>query len=599
MKIQGVCLTSVCCLTLILACLIFICPGYCAFINKQYVVRYDRGWDILCDPYVVQKNDWIFKVFRQKGEISHNDYPEFLQIFQRLNPHVRDVDRIRPGQHVLIPLKKITPKASQEPSPGVVTIPFLADSRMSEVLGRYSSPYRVQSGDSVSILISRQFEGYGTQAYEQGMKLFRMVNPKIKNLNRIYVGQVIRIPDPDIQSQPWYPALFAPSAGYGKTSEVDPSVTVVQKTMISGPAKDADKQTESSLSKVAWAMDAKLYNKGVYYFPRLGWEDVKVDLSRSPFMELRDGTRVFFPMIADFQSPEIKMAKFFWKNVNIVTIGPRDSVEQIFDAVVDGFENKILKTPLVLSDRGVKIQVRGMWIMEQHEPSEEEKRYLCITLIDGPKARTPTSIVRYLDQKNVVVKEVLKGEISTSGDSKGLRLQGASEDIRVINGQNHKTFVKDFLGAMGYRYQPNQTISFEYAGIAIDAVSNLASHDSGTSFFVDFGEFYGDAVQAIKKSGHNIIQIKEREPLDAVSLRLFDAMGVSVTETPSFLVAERSSGHTTALTIPGFLIDDSHTPKTLLAMVPLHDGVVEFLSNSGINVMRVQLNDHWMDQTPF
>ncbi|MBW2237725.1 MAG: hypothetical protein JRF39_01535, partial [Deltaproteobacteria bacterium] len=177
MKTQGVCLTSVCCSILFLACLIVIRPADSAFVYKNYIVRYDRGWDILCDPYVVKKNDWILKLFRQKGEISHKDFPEFLRIFKRLNPHVHDIDRIRPGQHILIPLKKVRQDALPAQSPGVVTIPFLADSRMSEALEKYSSPYRVQRGDFISILISRQFEGYGAKAYEQGMKLFRVMNP--------------------------------------------------------------------------------------------------------------------------------------------------------------------------------------------------------------------------------------------------------------------------------------------------------------------------------------------------------------------------------------------------------------------------------------
>mgnify|MGYP000188450637 CR=1 FL=1 len=184
MKIQDVCLISVCCSTLVLACLIVLRPAYCAFVYKNYVVRYDRGWNILCDPYVVKKNDWIFKLFRQKGELSHKDYPEFLRIFKRLNPHVHNIDRIRPGQHILIPLKKVTRDALPEQSSGVVTIPFIADSRMSQALERHSSPYRVQKGDSISILIAKQFKGYGTQAYENGMKLFRdmdIMPPSITN----------------------------------------------------------------------------------------------------------------------------------------------------------------------------------------------------------------------------------------------------------------------------------------------------------------------------------------------------------------------------------------------------------------------------------
>ena len=599
MKIQDVCLTSVCCSTLVLACLIVLRPAYCAFVYKNYVVRYDRGWDILCDPYVVKKNDWIFKLFRQKGEISHKDYPEFLRIFKRLNPNVRDIDRIRPGQHIVIPLKKVRRDALPEQSSGVVTIPFLADSRMSQALEKYSSPYRVQKGDSISILISRQFEGHGTQAYEQGMKLFRVMNPKIKNLNRIYVGQVIRIPDPEIQSQPRVPSLFEQTTQHGKTADIDPSITAGQKTPIPDMAKDTEKQTESPLSEVAWALDAKFFNKGVYYFPRLGWEDVKVDLSRSPFMELRDGTRVFFPMNADHQASEIKMAQSFWKDVHIVTTGPGESVEQIFDTVLGRFENKVVKNRLSVSDHGVKIEVRGMWIIEQPEPSEEEKRYLCITLIEGPEERTPASIIRYLDQNGIVIKEVFKGKISAARESNAPRYKRTSEDVHVINASNHKVFVSNFLGAMGYRYQPNETISFEYAGITIDAASNLATHNSGTSFLVDFGEFYGDAVHAIKKSGRNIIQVKDSDTLDAISARLLGAMGVSFTENPIFLAAKRSAGHNTTLTIPGFLIDDTKTPETLLAMVPLDDGVVEFLANKGIKIMRVKLNDHWIDRTPF
>ena len=55
------------------------------FLYKNYTLRYDRGWDVLCDPYVIKKNDWIYKLFRQRGEIAHNDFPEFLRIFKRIN----------------------------------------------------------------------------------------------------------------------------------------------------------------------------------------------------------------------------------------------------------------------------------------------------------------------------------------------------------------------------------------------------------------------------------------------------------------------------------------------------------------------------------
>ncbi|MBW1842084.1 MAG: hypothetical protein JRI75_09870, partial [Deltaproteobacteria bacterium] len=110
------------CIVLIL-CFVVSYPSYGAFFYKNYVVRYDRGRDILCDPYVVKKNDWVIKLFKEKGEIAHTDFPEFLRIFKRINPHIRDTDLIRPGQHILIPLQKIRGNTLPGQSSGIVTIP--------------------------------------------------------------------------------------------------------------------------------------------------------------------------------------------------------------------------------------------------------------------------------------------------------------------------------------------------------------------------------------------------------------------------------------------------------------------------------------------
>ena len=75
-------------------------PVWAAILYKSYIVRQDRGIDILYDPYVVQKNDYVFKLFRQRGEIAEAEFSEFLEVFKRLNPHIPDVNTILPGQHI-------------------------------------------------------------------------------------------------------------------------------------------------------------------------------------------------------------------------------------------------------------------------------------------------------------------------------------------------------------------------------------------------------------------------------------------------------------------------------------------------------------------
>ncbi len=59
MKFQGACLASAFFVILIPACLMFPRSADTAFLYKTYTIKYDRGWDILCDPYVVKKDDWL------------------------------------------------------------------------------------------------------------------------------------------------------------------------------------------------------------------------------------------------------------------------------------------------------------------------------------------------------------------------------------------------------------------------------------------------------------------------------------------------------------------------------------------------------------
>jgi hypothetical protein len=140
-------------------------PTASSLIYKNYVIHYDRGWDILCEPYVVQSGDWILKIFRQKGEIAYNDFREFLGIFQRLNPHVHDIDMIRPGQTIQIPLRKLEPGELPGQAGGVVTIPFVSLTRVIDVLHQHLPTYVIQSGDTVSALISARFGRFGSEAY--------------------------------------------------------------------------------------------------------------------------------------------------------------------------------------------------------------------------------------------------------------------------------------------------------------------------------------------------------------------------------------------------------------------------------------------------
>ena len=143
--------------------------------------------------------------------------------------------------------------------------------------------------------------------------------------------------------------------------------------------------------------------------------------------------------------------------------------------------------------------------------------------------------------------------------------------------------------AMGYQYAPNKNISFQYAGIQINATSNLAIKDNDNIFYIDFGNFYGDAIQAIEKSGYSIIQVKDNDGLDDIIQKLLGAMNISFTKDPTFLAAKRPADYNTQLTIPGFFLDHAGKPGILMSLAPLHPQVIHYLTNDDIRIIRINL----------
>ena len=92
---------------------------------KHYSVITYQGREVLCEPYIVKKNDWLYKIFKQKGEISEQDFPFFISIFKQCNPHIQNVDIIATGTRILIPLKMSDKQDYTVDKHGKVKIPVV------------------------------------------------------------------------------------------------------------------------------------------------------------------------------------------------------------------------------------------------------------------------------------------------------------------------------------------------------------------------------------------------------------------------------------------------------------------------------------------
>jgi len=289
---------------------------------KQYSVFTYENEDILCEPYQVKKDDWLYKIFRQKGEISEADFPRFLDIFKKINPRLSNIDAIAPGINILIPLKKIDKHTYHEKKPGVVEVPVVEFSSVPDTfdIRPFIRKQTIQAGDTVSTLLSSQFLLKGGSISQEAQKIFTHLNPGIKNIDRIYQGSPVVIPDPAILSQPWFKSfLYQGNNGPGSMTQ-DPVKKISDAELpIISP------QQMLQLKRYAALIQGTLINQGQMHFPgKAEQPDLVLDLIQTPLIENKDGKKTLI-VPSDEKSTSlgndlVKNIKAYWKQIKIQEI---------------------------------------------------------------------------------------------------------------------------------------------------------------------------------------------------------------------------------------------------------------------------------------
>jgi LysM repeat protein len=563
---------------------ITVTPSSSAVLYKSYLVKYDHGWDILCDPYVVQNNDWVYKIFRQKGELSAKDFREFINIFKRLNPHIHNIDQIRPNQNIIIPLKKIEPGTFPNQSSGVVSIPFVTISKLSDLLGSYANPYKVRKGNTISELIADRFGSYGTKSYQEGLQLFKTINPHVDNINVIYIGQEIKLPDVALRNQAWYQSLFD-KAGQIKKELMGTSLSA--SALTPAVTSRTEKTPSDPISETAAVLNGKLLNRGTYFFPSKGKEDFALDLSRFPVIELKDGSRIVFVNKTDVSNADLSLLRSLWDNVNIIEIEKDTSVDTILGEVFQDTPRAITQTEISFSDNGMDVVVTAKWIKPSPPDEDGTVRHTCISSIEDEKQKTSDAIVRYLDQHHIVIKDILESQVGThaSESSTASSTPFVLPDVVTLTPISRKAFARGLIEAMGNRYTKDITVTFPYAGIQVQAVSNLVSTGSGGEFLIDFGDLYGDAVTEIEKTGLKVVQIKQNDSMVTLITHILDAIGEPYLSDPVFYAAKRPADFNTKIRIKGFLIKKTEGSRVLISAIPLHNRVLQFFNEDEVKVV--------------
>ena len=581
-----------------------------AFFKKEFVVRKDKGRDILCDPYVVQENDYVTKLFKQRGQISREDYPRFLGIFKRINPDIRDINRIYPGRQILIPLKILPPGTLMGQSSGRVTLPIIMISDLPDLMRENSTVYEVQAGDTVWDLLVKRFGGLHSKEYMKLKELVKRMNPELADISRIEIGRKIRIPESSVRNTLWYDAIFDAAGRIrekpGKTAPSVPSAKPESsapeaKAPAGPPADHAEASSASAQSaaptpappsasvyaKAARILHADLIDKGVFFFPRRGGPDYRLNLAQTPVMELPGGLRLVFDGGGRISGAAMEAVRKHWRNISVVRPEKDPSVRSLFHKIcplidMDGCSNKVEFT-----DGGISVAVRGEYIYDR--PGGDGKT--CLTFIRREKEKTPAAIRRYLGHHWIEVEDWINrsGRFAPAHEEAQNPAPLVAENVRRITAGSQSGFVRQFLNLLGYDFRTNVDISFPYAGFRVNATTNMISAEN-EKILVDFSDFQGDAIKKLESLGFRVIQIQSGMDYYGIAARLLSELPVSQKPPPLFWAADRRRIHNTSIRIPGTIITVSEgAEEDTEVLIPESEVPPEircFLAGKGVSLLQ-------------
>lgn len=582
-------------------------------VKKRFVVTQDMGQDILCDFYTVKKDDYLIRLFQQRGEIASRDLPMFLEIFKRLNPEVADVNLIYPDQKILIPLKILTPGSLDGQESGFVSIPMIIISNISDELMASSAEHIVVSGDTVSSLLLPRFGRPDTPSYQQGIEIFKYLNPEINDINNIHVGQKIQMPDPAVQDHTWYAELFDASGNLvvpeatSRTElaplavpkprqieelaliapiEIPDTATAKETPGILGepaPSRAARTSPRTLFEKAARIFRADLMDSGEYFFPRKGKPDFRLDLSVSPVMEFRSGKRVLYAPSDQISAIDADVIKIYWKNLIVLQIPATAELRDLLNPICPIIHGGACDSVMSFDDQGVQVTLRADYIYDN--PNGRGKVYLAI--LGQPDRAMPAAFRAYLEGRGILVSEWINSDDwFGAADRYGVRQLLASDTV-VLQPASPEGVIRQLADLFGFTYQEKLDIEFPYAGFQVKTRANLLTTRVGREVIVDFGDLRGEALTSLEAKGFSVLQIERRQSNRGILQKLLDHLAITHEKDPTFWVADRPRINNPSMQVPGLMatLGDDDGQRILFSDAPVPLRLVPFFTDAGIRIV--------------
>jgi len=456
----------------------------------------------ITQTYTVQKGDVLSAIIRRLPGITERDIPRYYQLTKELNPDITDLDKLYEGQNIRLPVKSSA-------APGDVASSFSAPSPE----GTGSQPYQVKKGDSLIRIAHRELRI--TSRTQSTLLLIKSMNPNIKDVNRIYIGQMIRLPDGRTASKAGAEGLTPNRAVPDKSQTVRDTESPLA-DMTDGKAKDSIVLTPAEriavIKHIIAQMKGNMITTGNYYLPVSRTEQLTIDCAIIPVIEFEDQTTIMLDMDKHANAQLKKMIGDRWSSHHLVKIDDKDDIivmlKKIF-GVSKTYEITKSQNPLSIGS-APPMELLVDWVITRKDAKKSTSVNQGLRFVYEDNGLLPRAVVNYAKQNSWIITEI----------SQERGLAAKPEEIyslppmTVLPTSSAKEFsyaLLSYLGIQGERDADVKVFNIEKDGFNLSIKADLVVTRGEKKTLIFSRNLPPQFIHILEKSGSELIFVADQD----------------------------------------------------------------------------------------
>ncbi len=536
--------------------------------------------------YVVKKGEWISKILRQECSPRESDLPRLLAVVRKLNRSLRDPDLIQPGDRIVI-LRQVNPDpgslAGKQPQEEKTLLhPVRKEPKYEE--------YTVRRGDWLSKIAHTRYGITLAVFFNQYLGLFKESNPSLKDPNRIYPGQVIRLPlyPPQFAKRPVKPILLSrpvetsPLEGPPVTAKLfGPKIPPGPKapTLTPGPVTPVNPAVYH-LGRIFSEMGEEWVQSGEHFIPLKSGSGVHFKVPSFPMVYVRNGRWVIVDPRNGFPEEIASLIGSTWGHYRVVHLREEDDLRSALDRVLKacGYPKVYKKgEPLELGG-DIGLRITGDWIVALAEPgSDKDPGFILINLIESHRPRTPQTIKDYLAR--VGVKAIEYPPVRGNAPADTCRIE------KTAAGPDRSSLVETLLTLMGYPFSPRAKVHVyqnREGDLKFIVTADYYLRVKDRNVIIDLSGMSPAFKSLLEDHAFLVLELATvKDRLDVV-VNILQFFGVRFRPGPlSFSATARDESKNIRITLPGVVFSDHQGRPVLATPLDLPDNIAAFLGRKG------------------